>query len=465
MTTELTDSQPMAGEKHRVALASVLAAVALTVTKLGIGWWTNSLGILAEALHSGLDLVAAIVTLWAVKISAQPADGNHPYGHGKFENLSALFETLLLLGTCVWIIVEAVERLRSAEAVTMTVNGWAFAVVLLSIVVDYGRSRALMRAARKYQSQALEADALHFSTDIWSSGVVLLGLCGVLAGDRLGLPWLRQADAVAALGVALIVIGVSYRLGKKSIDDLLDAVPAELRDTVVAAAAAVPGVESVRQVRARKSGPEVFADVTLAVGRTLTFAQAHHIADEGEAAIRRQLPNVDVTVHVEPVADAGADDRKIVRLLAAEHGLATHNLRWYETDGQRGLELHLEVDDRLSVQDAHQLANRFEAALREEIRGLVRIDTHLEPCRPTRAVADAGTAGTERVRQALAAFFTCERLCRTPHAVNVQECDGRLAVTLHCVLPPATPITAAHALTEEMEAHLRRHIPEIERVV
>ena len=179
-------------EKRRVAAASLAAAVLLTGTKLGIGLWTNSLGILSEAAHSGLDLVAAAVTLWAVRVSSRPADREHPYGHGKFENLSALFETVLLMVTCFWIIKEATGRLFFHKPFELNVNVWAFLVVVLSIVVDYRRSRALKRAADKYSSQALEADALHFSTDIWSSAVVLLGLCGVLAGERLNLPWLTE---------------------------------------------------------------------------------------------------------------------------------------------------------------------------------------------------------------------------------------------------------------------------------
>ena len=216
------------GEKRSVALYSVLAALLLTGTKVAVGLWTGSLGIMAEAMHSGLDLAAALVTLWAVRVSGRPADAEHAYGHGKIENLSALFETLLLLGTCVWIIWEAVQRLFFHAPIHVDANLWAFLVVILSILVDYSRSRALMRVAKKYESQALEADALHFATDIWSSLVVLAGLLGVLLAHRLDILWLSQADAVAALGVAAVVVWVSLQLGRKSIDDLLDSVPPEL---------------------------------------------------------------------------------------------------------------------------------------------------------------------------------------------------------------------------------------------
>jgi len=249
------DRDQAAREKRRVALASLAAAVLLTVLKLVVGLMTNSLGILSEAAHSALDLVAAAMTLWAVRVSSQPADQTHTYGHGKFENLSALGETALLLATCVWIIYEGIGRLYFGGEVEVDANLWAFLVVVISIVVDFSRSRALSRAAQKHRSQALEADALHFSTDIWSSAVVLFGLAAVAAGRSLGVPWLVKADAIAALAVAGIVIWVSFRLGKKSIDDLLDSVPRQLREDVATAAAGVPDVEGVRQVRVRRSGP------------------------------------------------------------------------------------------------------------------------------------------------------------------------------------------------------------------
>ena len=251
-------------EKSRVALTSVAAAVLLTATKITVGLLTGSLGILSEAAHSGLDLAAALVTVLAVKASARPADADHPYGHGKVENLSALFETLLLLLTCGWIIKEAVARLFLHD-VQVTVNAWAFGVILLSILVDLGRSRALMATAKKHRSQALEADALHFSTDVWSSCVVLFGLVLVLLARRLQVPWLVKADAVAALAVAGIVVLVSVRLGRRTIADLLDAIPPGLVTAARARVLAVPGVEAVPRIRMRRIGGEWFSDVVIQV--------------------------------------------------------------------------------------------------------------------------------------------------------------------------------------------------------
>ena len=452
-------------EKRWVALSSLLAAVLLTGTKLGVGLSTNSLGVLSEAAHSAFDLVAAGVTLWAVRVSGRPADREHTYGHGKIENLSALFETVLLLVTCFWIIGEAVDRLMSAEEVHVDPNVWAFLVVLLSIVVDWSRSRALKRAADKYASQALEADALHFSTDIWSSAVVLLGLCGVLAGERFGLPWLARADAVAALGVAGIVIWVSLKLGKKSVNDLLDSVPAALRDRVATAARQVAGVEKLTQLRLRRSGPEMFADVTLAVGHGAAFERAHDIADEVEAAIHAVLPNADVVAHVEPIAPDEEDMTTIVRLLAARHGLGAHGIRIYEEDRQRWLELHLEVSDSLLLGEAHAQATKFERDLRRNLPEVTRIVTHIEPTGDAAATIHGEPAGQRQVRKAIEEFLQDYPLSVKPHNIRVRSAGGELAVSFHCMLDPATAITEAHDLTVHLEEHLRGRISGVGRVV
>ena len=242
-------------EKNLVALTSVGAAVLLTSMKVVVGLATGSIGILSEAAHSGIDLIAALMTFWAVRASSKPPDSDHLYGHGKIENFSALFETGLLLATCVWIAYEASKRLVFGGGhVEATV--WSFVVMAISIGVDLSRSRALASVARRHRSQALEADALHFSTDVWSSTVVILGLLGVWFSQRTGLAWLARADSVAALGVACIAALVSVRLGRKAVDDLLDAAPSGLLERIARAAADVEEVVGVSQVRVRRSGPE-----------------------------------------------------------------------------------------------------------------------------------------------------------------------------------------------------------------
>jgi len=291
-------------EKRLAALSSVLAAVGLTTFKIVVGLATGSLGILSEAAHSGLDLVAALVTLFAVRVSDRPPDQRHRYGHGKVENFSALFETLLLLLTCVWIIYEAIRRLFF-EDVEVEASIWAFVVMGVSIVVDFSRSRILARTARKYNSQALEADALHFSTDIWSSSVVIVGLIGVRVSETSSrLDFLAKTDAVAALVVALIVIVVSFRLGRRSVSALLDSAPPGLAAEIERAVRAVPGVLDCHQLRVRTAGPQLFVDVHVVMEGTLPLEAADRLDSQIEENIRRVAPGADVTVHAEPPSEA-----------------------------------------------------------------------------------------------------------------------------------------------------------------
>jgi cation diffusion facilitator family transporter len=296
-TTPISTAQ---GEKQSAALTSLVAAVGLTAFKIVVGILTGSLGILAEAAHSALDLVAAFVTFLAVRFSARPPDRTHLYGHGKIENLSAMFETVLLLATCLWIVREAVRRLVF-DQIEVEVTFWSYAVMLTSIAIDASRSRVLARAAVKFHSQALEADALHFSTDVWSSAVVILGLIGVQAGTWFpSLAFLRQADAVAALGVSFVVVRLSLKLGRRTIDALLDKAPDGMEQQVAKAVEAVPGVRNCHQVRLRYSGPMLFIDLHVLVDGRQTLVQAHDLTETIEKAIHEIAPQADVTVHPEP---------------------------------------------------------------------------------------------------------------------------------------------------------------------
>ena len=279
-------------EKSRVAFYSVLAAIVLTTFKIVVGVATNSLGILSEALHSGLDLVAAVITLFAVRVSDKPADKDHNYGHGKVENLSALIETLLLFVTCFWIISEAIKRLVGGQQ-EIEVTFWSFAVVIISIAIDFSRSRALSKVAKKHNSQALEADALHFSTDIWSSGVVLLGL--ICAGFGF-----LSADAIAALFVALIVIYVSYKLGKKSIDALLDRTPEDSVSKIESVLKEAKGITRFHDLKVRTMGAETLVEINIHVTPKITIEEAHKISHDVEHEIMNVIERCEVHIHIEP---------------------------------------------------------------------------------------------------------------------------------------------------------------------
>jgi len=279
-------------EKNRVALASVIAAVFLTGFKLIVGLLTGSLGIISEALHSALDLVAAVITYFSVRISDKPADENHHYGHGKIENLSAFIETILLLITCVWIIYEAVSRLASGNT-HIEVTVWSFVVVISSILIDITRSRALYKVAKKYNSQALEADALHFSTDIWSSAVVLFGLISASFGFFF-------ADSVAALIVALIVLFVSYRLGKKAIDVLLDKAPADTISIVEKQLTTYSEIKHFHSLKVRTAGADTFIRFNIHLAPEMDLKEVHMLCDRIEKEISGLIPRSEIFIHAEP---------------------------------------------------------------------------------------------------------------------------------------------------------------------
>ncbi|MBM3125849.1 MAG: cation transporter [Chloroflexi bacterium] len=289
-------------EKSSAALSSVVAAVGLTSFKFIVGLVTNSLGILAEAAHSALDLVAAVMTFFAVRVADKPADREHPFGHGKVENVSALFETLLLLATSGWIIYEAIQRLRSPE-LEVEVSIWSFLVMGTSIVVDVTRSRMLFAAAKKHNSQALEADALHFSTDIWSSSVVILGLIFVLLGRLFpGLGFLEKGDAIAALVVAVIVVFVSGELGMRSIHALMDAAPGNgEHDRILKEVRRIKGISNVHAVRIRSVGAGWFVDMHVTMDGELTLNESHALTEKIERKVKAILPKSDVTIHAEPI--------------------------------------------------------------------------------------------------------------------------------------------------------------------
>lgn len=282
----------MKNEKNKVAFLSLIAAFILTSFKMAVGIMTGSLGILSEALHSGLDFIAAGITWISVRISDKPADENHHFGHGKIENLSALIETILLLITCIWIIYEAINRLAN-KTFEIEVNIWSYVVVIISIIIDISRSRALKRVAKKYNSQALEADALHFSTDIWSSAVVLIGLIGAGIGILI-------ADIIAALIVAIIVVFVSIKLGKKAIDVLLDKAPKETVDKIKTIINQNEHFYSFKNLRVRASGADTFVELTVNVDSQLSMIKAHELAHLAEDAIRKEIDRCEVHIHTEP---------------------------------------------------------------------------------------------------------------------------------------------------------------------
>ena len=458
-------------EKKFVAGSSVVAAIFLTGIKLVIGLITGSLGILAEAAHSALDLAAAVITYFAVRVSDRPADATHLYGHGKVENLSALAETLLLLATCVWIFKEAIHRLFFAS-VEVDPSVWAFLTMVISIVVDFSRSRALARTAKKYNSQALEADALHFSTDIWSSAVVILGLALVRYGDITGKKSIFvRADAAAALIVAFIVVYISVQLGRRTIDALLDRAPRGLADRFSMAVLGISEVRRVSRLRVRNVGSQVFVDLNLEVPRHLSFEESHAITRKAQEILRAISPDADVIVHTVPVAEREGILERIQAVAAREH-LAVHNITTHWTDRGIWIDLDLEVDPALSFEQAHEMASALERQLREELASMepaapvADVNAHIEP-REEELVLGGDVEPSEAASyvekiQAISHDLNHASGCQD---IQVHKMKGRVYLSFHLLIDADRPIAEVHGIAEEMENRLRREFPQLGRVV
>ncbi|HSY67874.1 MAG TPA: cation-efflux pump, partial [Edaphobacter sp.] len=367
--------------KRSAALFSVLAALGVTLLKLLTGLLTGSLGMLSEAAHSGIDLIAAGITLFSVQVSDRPADADHTYGHGKIESLSAGVETFLMLGSCIWILTEAVRRILFREHLALKFSVWPFVALFLSITVDFTRSRKLHRIASETKSEALEADAIHFRTDIWSSLAVLFGLAASYGGQHWNVPALELADPIAAILVAGIILHVTWKLARRTIDTLTDATPPEARAQnrqLIRELAAIDGVLSVDRVRTRRSGPSYFADVALGMPRNLTFQRSEQITMAATAAVQRHLPGADVVVHSIPTASRAESVHDRIRAVASRSNLAIHDVSVQSYNHSLHVEQHLEVDEKMSLSAAHALVTQLESDIRREVPEISTILTHIE---------------------------------------------------------------------------------------
>ena len=456
-------SQSMRAEKRSVAANSVLAAIAITILKIVVGIATGSLGILSEAAHSGLDLVAAVITLFSVRVSDKPADADHQYGHGKVENFSAFIETGLLLLTCLFIVYEAIKRLFFHH-VEIEPSIAAFVVMFVSIGVDFWRSRALGKIAEKYDSQALQADALHFSTDIWSSAVVVVGLALVLIGRKFGVPWLIDADPIAALFVAGVVLFVSARLARKTIDALLDTAPRGVRSRIIAALSRIEEVLEVDRVRIRRAGNRYFADVSVALARNVTFQKSGQVADAVTRAVRDVLPNTDVVVHPVPRAASKENVFDRVRAVATRHNLNVHDVSVQDVAGRLYVEQHLELDESLPLREAHDRASELEAEIRQEVPDVVSILTHIES---EPATIESGEqlqrdASLEERLKGLAREFP---QILDVHDLEVKRVRDHVHVSCHCTFPDDLPIGRVHDVCTALEIRFKQAAPELFRVL
>jgi cation diffusion facilitator family transporter len=466
--------------KRSAAQSSAFAALGITLLKLLTGLLTGSVGMLSEAAHSFIDLIASTITLLAVRVSDRPADEDHNYGHGKLESLSAGFETLLMVGSCVWIAHESIHRITHHTHLDLRWSVWPFAVLLLSIAVDYTRSRNLHRVAKQQRSEALEADAVHFGTDIWSSAAVFLGLLASFFGERLHIPALEYADPIAALIVAAIILKVTWHLAHRTIDALLDATPPEVREQMrrdlVRDIEASDGVLAVDRVRVRRSGSDYFVDLTLSLPRNLTFQRSEQITFAATAAVQRLLPNADVIIHTIPTATLGESVFDRIRAVAARSNLAIHDVSVQQFDGPDGsseggglhVEQHLEVPETMSLRDAHDIATQLETEMRREVPGITTLLTHIESEPATIAVAAQVDASKNLERQLRGTARHFPEILDI-HEITLTRGHGGAAnsvqVNCHVTLPDDMPMETVHQIITNFESEFRLDHPQVSRVL
>jgi cation diffusion facilitator family transporter len=455
--------QSMQAEKRQVALNSVYVAVVITALKLIVGYRTGSLGILSEAAHSGLDFIAAFITLISVRVSDKPADADHQYGHGKVENFSAFIETGLLLVTCVWIVWEAVRRLLFHE-VHIQPTAAAFVVMFLSMVLDIWRSGRLKKIARKYDSQALEADALHFSTDIWSSGVVILGLALVLIGERSGIGWLTKADPVAALFVAMIVVYVSWRLARQTIDALLDAAPAGIRNDIIDRVSQVEGVLEVDRVRIRRAGNRYFVEVSIGLARRATFQRSEQVVGAVTDAIHSILPNADVTVRSIPRASVEENIFDRIRAVASRNNFSVHDVSVQELGGELLVEQHLELDEKLTLKQAHDVVTRLEAEIRDELPEISSILTHIES-EPNTIEPGDQVIHDKKLEQKLRRIVSEFPEVIDLHEIVIKKVRDLIYLSCHCTMADDLPLSRVHDTSTALEIRFKQEAPELFKVL
>ncbi|MCL5439074.1 MAG: cation-efflux pump [Patescibacteria group bacterium] len=448
----------MEQKKKNVALSSVFASLLLTLLKLAVGLITGSIGILSEAAHSGLDLVAASITYWAVRVSHKPADQIHPYGHGKFENISALAETFLLFLTCGWIIYEALKRLTTGK-VEIEIAWYSFAVMIISIIIDYSRSRSLNKIAKESNSQALEADALHFSSDIYSSLVVIAGLVFVILG-------VKGADAFAAIGVALFVLFISYKLGRRTIDVLVDTAPKGLTEKVKDIVLKTEGVVQIDRIRLRPSGPSYFIDMIIGISRKIPLETMNKITKNIETNVQKEIQGADVVVHIKPLTLKDETIVEQIQIMAVNQSLSVHDVSVQTIDDKKFVSFDLEVNSKLSLEKAHKEADSLEKIIKRELGENIEVNAHIEPLEPvTISGAPLSDLQMQLILKILDEIKREIKSINNIHDVSGREVKKKLFITLHCELDKKIPLEDAHNVSTRIEYLMKEKLPNVERTI
>jgi cation diffusion facilitator family transporter len=442
--------------RRRTALVSIVAAVVLIGLKLGAGLASHSLGLISEALHSGTDLVAALLTFFAVGVAVKPADPGHQYGHGKAEHLAALAEAAILVAASIFIAWRAISHLVGASTTSVEATWYAFVVIVIVIAVDISRTVVLWRASRRYRSPALAASALHFASDLAGSGAVLVGLVLVSQGYA-------RADSAAALFVAVLVTLAAARLMKRNVDVLMDRAPADAEEAARAAIAGIEPAVTLQRLRMRQAGGRQFADVVIAVPPGAAVGQGHAAADRVEDALEAVLPGSDVVVHVEPQEDEEAIRERAHNAALGVPGVReVHNVTVLDVGGRTEVSLHLKLPGELSLHEAHEVANQVESAMAAAVPEVDSVQIHLEPLTE---VAEGRSMQDDRKERDAVLQIVREVTGREPRELRFVDTRDGLLAYLTLALDPSIPLAEAHARASEVEERIHRARPDIADVV
>jgi cation diffusion facilitator family transporter len=450
-------------EKRGVALRSMLAAAAMTLLKLAAGLFSGSLGVISDAAHSALDLAGAALTFFSVRVSDKPADEDHTYGHGKYENLSAFIEAGLMAVSCAWIIWEAMQRMIR-NTVELRHSLWPVLVLLASIAVDYWRSRQLRAVADRTGSTALATDAFHFASDIWSTLAVLAGLLAAWAGFHFGIGWLRYADPCAAVVVSLMILRLTFQLSRETVAVLVDEIPAEIRSRILREVEQVEGVLAVEQARVRRAGASYFADVTVALPRRDTFEHTGELVRSVTEAVQRVLPEADVVVHTVPRQDFRESIFDRVRAVAARNNVSVHDLSVQSHHGRLRVEQHVELDETLPLKQAHSFVSAMEAEILREAPEIDSILTHIESEPATIEQPEEMAEAERRIGSALRKAAAEFKEIKDVHQISVSRSGDHIYLSCHCTLPDDLPMQRVHEAITALEDRFKLDFPGIYRV-
>lgn len=444
--------------KQKVAAISIAASGSMAAAKFAVGIAIGSVAMISEALHSTVDLIATVITWIVVRVADKPADAEHHYGHGKLESLSALGIIALLYILAGGIVVEAYGRLQEG-AVPPTLSAVPFVVLIVDIFVNVWRARALHSTARETNSQALAADALHFASDVLGSSAVIIGLILIW----LGYDW---GDAAAAIAVAVLISLLGVRLGRETIETLLDQAPKGVPEIAEKAIRSVDGVIDVERLRMRMVGPTHFIDATVHVPRTYPIDRIDEIKRKAQAAITKVLRDADLTFTAIPVARDNESVRERIMVIARNRGLAIHHVTVHDLGDKLIVSIDLEVDADMPLADAHEVTRELEHATREEFGSDVEVDTHIEPLEPELPHGtDADPARVAEIQRALTELAAKGGAIHDVHNVRVRNTEAGEIVNFHCRATPSMTVSAVHENVDEIERALRRAYPTVKRVI